>query len=59
MFADDICYVVRAGIKLRQSLNAVERRGMKVSCSKIEYLCGNEGDGGGTAMASRCRGGED
>ncbi|KAK3571418.1 hypothetical protein QTP86_012056 [Hemibagrus guttatus] len=52
MFADDnvICSESREQVEdnLERWRFALERRGMKVSCSKTEYMCVNEREGSGT-----------
>ena len=52
MFADDIviCSESREQVeeKLERWRYALERRGMKVSCSKTEYMCVNERNPSGT-----------
>ena len=54
MFADDIviCGLSKEQVEedLEQWRNALERRGMKVSRSKTEYMCVNEIEGGGTVQ---------
>ncbi|KAK3537397.1 hypothetical protein QTP70_008857 [Hemibagrus guttatus] len=52
MFADDIVICSESREQVEESLErwrfALERRGMKVSCSKTEYMCVNEREGSGT-----------
>lgn len=52
MFADDIAICCESREDVEEELErwryALERRGMKISRSKTEYLCVNEKDGGGT-----------
>ncbi|KAK3507853.1 hypothetical protein QTP70_001474 [Hemibagrus guttatus] len=52
MFADDIVICSESREQVEENLErwrfALERRGMKVSCSKIEYMCVNERQGSGT-----------
>ena len=50
MFADDIMICSREQVeeKLERWRYALERRGMKVSCSKTEYMCMNERNLNGT-----------
>ncbi|KAK3560236.1 hypothetical protein QTP86_002180 [Hemibagrus guttatus] len=52
MFADDIVICSESGEQVEENLErwrfALERRGMKVSRSKTEYMCGNEREGSGT-----------
>ncbi|KAK3522776.1 hypothetical protein QTP86_034275, partial [Hemibagrus guttatus] len=52
MFADDIVICSESREQMEQNLErwrfALERRGMKVSRSKTEYMCVNEREGSGT-----------
>ncbi|KAK3526940.1 hypothetical protein QTP86_004711 [Hemibagrus guttatus] len=52
MFADDIVICSESREQVEENLErwrfALERRGMKVSCSKTEYMCVNEREGCGT-----------
>ncbi|KAK3565044.1 hypothetical protein QTP86_032471, partial [Hemibagrus guttatus] len=52
MFADDIVICSESREQVEENLErwrfALERRGMKVSHSKIEYMCVNEREGSGT-----------
>ncbi|KAK3570673.1 hypothetical protein QTP86_024754 [Hemibagrus guttatus] len=52
MFADDIVICSESREQVEEKLErwrfALERRGMKVSCSKTEYMCVNERKGSGT-----------
>ncbi|KAK3549270.1 hypothetical protein QTP70_034481 [Hemibagrus guttatus] len=52
MFADDIVICSESREQVEENLErwrfVLERRGMKVSCSKIEYMCVNEREGSGT-----------
>ncbi|KAK3565550.1 hypothetical protein QTP86_011915 [Hemibagrus guttatus] len=52
MFADDIVICSESMEQVEENLErwrfALERRGMKVSCSKTEYMCVNEREGSGT-----------
>ncbi|KAK3515182.1 hypothetical protein QTP70_009592 [Hemibagrus guttatus] len=52
MFTDDIVICNESREQVEQNLErwrfALERRGMKVSCSKTEYMCVNESEGSGT-----------
>ncbi|KAK3539824.1 hypothetical protein QTP70_013337 [Hemibagrus guttatus] len=52
MFADDIVICAESREQVEENLErwrfALERRGMKVSCSKTEYMCVNEREGSGT-----------
>ncbi|KAK3567195.1 hypothetical protein QTP86_012679 [Hemibagrus guttatus] len=52
MFADDIVICSESREQVEVNLErwrfALERRGMKVSCSKTEYMCVNEREGSGT-----------
>ncbi|KAK3551899.1 hypothetical protein QTP70_031557 [Hemibagrus guttatus] len=52
MFADDIVICSESREQVEENLErwrfALERRGMKVSRSKTEYMCGNEREGSGT-----------
>ncbi|KAK3556166.1 hypothetical protein QTP70_005568 [Hemibagrus guttatus] len=52
MFADDIVFCGESREQVEESLErwrfALERRGMKVSRSKTEYMCVNEREGSGT-----------
>ncbi|KAK3517096.1 hypothetical protein QTP86_005289, partial [Hemibagrus guttatus] len=52
MFADDIVICSESREQVEESLErwrfAVEKRGMKVSRSKTEYMCVNEREGSGT-----------
>ncbi|KAK3563754.1 hypothetical protein QTP86_034480 [Hemibagrus guttatus] len=52
MFADDIVICSESGQQVEENLErwrfALERRGMKVSRSKTEYMCVNEREGSGT-----------
>ncbi|KAK3550288.1 hypothetical protein QTP86_023820, partial [Hemibagrus guttatus] len=52
MFADDIVICSESREQVKESLErwrfALERRGMKVSRSKTEYMCVNEREGSGT-----------
>ncbi|KAK3520892.1 hypothetical protein QTP86_019360 [Hemibagrus guttatus] len=52
MFADDIVICSESREQVEENLErwrfALERRGMKVSRSKTEYVCVNEREGGGT-----------
>ncbi|KAK3505605.1 hypothetical protein QTP70_004923 [Hemibagrus guttatus] len=52
MFADDIVICSESREQVEENLktwrSALERRGMKVSCSKTEYMCVNEREGSGT-----------
>ncbi|KAK3509090.1 hypothetical protein QTP70_020302 [Hemibagrus guttatus] len=52
MFADDIVICSESREQVEENLErwrfALERRGMKVSHSKTEYMCVNEREGGGT-----------
>ncbi|KAK3519958.1 hypothetical protein QTP70_008901 [Hemibagrus guttatus] len=54
MFADDIIMMICSESREQVEENlerwrfALERRGMKVSCSKTEYMCVNEKEGSGT-----------
>ncbi|KAK3557993.1 hypothetical protein QTP86_005618 [Hemibagrus guttatus] len=52
MFADDIVVCSESREQVEENLErwrfALERRGMKVSCSKTEYMCVNEREGSGT-----------
>ncbi|KAK3568206.1 hypothetical protein QTP86_000223 [Hemibagrus guttatus] len=52
MFADDIAICSESREQVEENLErwrfALERRGMKVSCSKTEYMCVNEREGSGT-----------
>ncbi|KAK3554870.1 hypothetical protein QTP86_000911 [Hemibagrus guttatus] len=52
MFADDIVICSESREQVEENLErwrfALERRGMKVSCSKTEYMCVNEREGSGT-----------
>ncbi|KAK3546717.1 hypothetical protein QTP70_033372, partial [Hemibagrus guttatus] len=52
MFADDIVICSESREQVEENLErwrfALERRGMKVSRSKIEYMCVNEREGSGT-----------
>ncbi|KAK3557743.1 hypothetical protein QTP86_000303 [Hemibagrus guttatus] len=52
MFADDIVICIESREQVEESLErwrfALERRGMKVSRSKTEYMCVNEREGSGT-----------
>ncbi|KAK3539988.1 hypothetical protein QTP70_019636, partial [Hemibagrus guttatus] len=52
MFADDIVVCSKSREQVEESLErwrfALERRGMKVSRSKTEYMCVNEKEGSGT-----------
>ncbi|KAK3568487.1 hypothetical protein QTP86_008540 [Hemibagrus guttatus] len=54
MFADDIVICSESREQVEENLErwrfALERRGMKVSHSKIEYMCVNEREGSGTVM---------
>ncbi|KAK3559330.1 hypothetical protein QTP86_012758 [Hemibagrus guttatus] len=51
MFADDIVICSESREQVEENLErwrfALERRGMKVSCSKTEYMCVNEREGSG------------
>ncbi|KAK3541912.1 hypothetical protein QTP86_008102 [Hemibagrus guttatus] len=52
MFADDIVICSESRMQVEENLDrwrfALERRGMKVSRSKTEYMCVNEREGSGT-----------
>ncbi|KAK3537618.1 hypothetical protein QTP70_017011 [Hemibagrus guttatus] len=52
LFADDIVICSESREQVEKNLErwrfALERRGMKVSCSKIEYMCVNERERSGT-----------
>ncbi|KAK3541728.1 hypothetical protein QTP86_002117 [Hemibagrus guttatus] len=52
MFADDIVICSESREQVEENLErwrfALERSGMKVSCSKTEYMCVNEREGSGT-----------
>ncbi|KAK3525884.1 hypothetical protein QTP70_010940 [Hemibagrus guttatus] len=52
MFADDIVICSESREQVEENLErwkfALERRGMKVNCSKTEYMCVNEREGNGT-----------
>ncbi|KAK3532125.1 hypothetical protein QTP86_008586 [Hemibagrus guttatus] len=52
MFSDDIVICSESREQVEENLErwrfALERRGMKVSCSKTEYMCVNEREGSGT-----------
>ncbi|KAK3547975.1 hypothetical protein QTP70_001636 [Hemibagrus guttatus] len=52
MFADDMVICSESREQVEENLErwrfALERRGMKVSCSKTEYMCVNEREGSGT-----------
>ncbi|KAK3549947.1 hypothetical protein QTP86_016866 [Hemibagrus guttatus] len=52
MFADDIVICSESREQVEENLErwrfALERRGMKVNCSKTEYMCVNEREGSGT-----------
>ncbi|KAK3536209.1 hypothetical protein QTP86_000185 [Hemibagrus guttatus] len=52
MFADDIVICSESREQVEENLErwrfALEGRGMKVSCSKTEYMCVNEREGSGT-----------
>ncbi|KAK3574634.1 hypothetical protein QTP86_011546 [Hemibagrus guttatus] len=52
MFADDIVICSESREQVEENLErwrvALERRGIKVSCSKTEYMCVNEREGSGT-----------
>ncbi|KAK3523317.1 hypothetical protein QTP86_029502 [Hemibagrus guttatus] len=52
MFADDIVICSESREQVEENLErwrfALERRGMKVSRSKTEYMCVNEREGSGT-----------
>ncbi|KAK3528551.1 hypothetical protein QTP70_002791 [Hemibagrus guttatus] len=52
MFADDIMICSESREQVEESLErwrfVLERTGMKVSCSKTEYMCVNEREGSGT-----------
>ncbi|KAK3512266.1 hypothetical protein QTP70_002272 [Hemibagrus guttatus] len=52
MFADNIVICSESREQVEENLErwrfALERRGMKVSCSKTEYMCVNEREGSGT-----------
>ncbi|KAK3545481.1 hypothetical protein QTP70_007726 [Hemibagrus guttatus] len=52
MFVDDIVICSESREQVEENLErwrfALERRGMKVSCSKTEYMCVNEREGSGT-----------
>ncbi|KAK3522745.1 hypothetical protein QTP86_032028, partial [Hemibagrus guttatus] len=52
MFADDIVICSESRVQVEENLErwrfALERRGMKVSRSKTEYMCVNEREGSGT-----------
>ncbi|KAK3545742.1 hypothetical protein QTP70_011326 [Hemibagrus guttatus] len=52
MFADDIVICSENREQVEENLErwrfVLERRGMKVSCSKTEYMCVNEREGSGT-----------
>ncbi|KAK3534920.1 hypothetical protein QTP70_002004 [Hemibagrus guttatus] len=52
MFADDIVICSESREQVEENLErwrfVLERRGMKVSCSKTEYMCVNEREGSGT-----------
>ncbi|KAK3516210.1 hypothetical protein QTP70_006360 [Hemibagrus guttatus] len=52
MFADDIVICIESREQVEENLErwrfALERRGMKVSRSKTEYMCVNEREGSGT-----------
>ncbi|KAK3556290.1 hypothetical protein QTP70_007046 [Hemibagrus guttatus] len=52
MFADDIVICSESREQVEENLErwrfALEKRGMKVSCSKTEYMCVNEREGSGT-----------
>ncbi|KAK3559897.1 hypothetical protein QTP86_026171 [Hemibagrus guttatus] len=52
MFADDIVICSESREQVEENLErwrfALERRGMKISCSKTEYMCVNEREGSGT-----------
>ncbi|KAK3515567.1 hypothetical protein QTP70_024592 [Hemibagrus guttatus] len=52
MFADDLLICSESREQVEENLErwrfALERRGMKVSHSKTEYVCVNEGEGSGT-----------
>ena len=54
MFADDIVICGESRMQVEESLEqwryALERRGMKVSRSKTEYMCMSERDDGGTVQ---------
>ncbi|KAK3524760.1 hypothetical protein QTP86_002555 [Hemibagrus guttatus] len=54
MFADDIVICGESREQVEENLErwrfALERRGMKVSRSKTEYMCVNEREGSGTVM---------
>ena len=54
MFADDIVPCGESREQAEESLEqwryALERRGMKVSRSKTEYMCLNERENGGTVL---------
>ncbi|KAK3512225.1 hypothetical protein QTP70_001100 [Hemibagrus guttatus] len=57
MFADDIVICTESREQVEENLErwrfALERRGMKVSRSKTEYMCVNEREGSGTCAAFR------
>ncbi|KAK3560232.1 hypothetical protein QTP86_002181 [Hemibagrus guttatus] len=56
MFADDIVICSESREQVEENLErwrfALERRGMKVSRSKTEYMCVNEREGSGTMQSS-------
>ncbi|KAK3506081.1 hypothetical protein QTP70_021893, partial [Hemibagrus guttatus] len=56
MFADDIVICSESREQVEENLErwrfALERRGMKVSRSKTEYMCVNEREGSGTVSSS-------
>ncbi|KAK3522482.1 hypothetical protein QTP86_014761 [Hemibagrus guttatus] len=60
MFADDIVICSESREQVEENLErwrfALERRGMKVSGSKTEYMCVNEREGSGTVRCYNCGG---
>ncbi|KAF3706403.1 Retrovirus-related Pol polyprotein from type-2 retrotransposable element R2DM [Channa argus] len=59
MFADDIviCSKSREQVEeiLERRRSVLENRGMKLSCSKTEYMCVNERDPGGTVQGEEVK----